>query len=405
MSWKDDLNNNPFKIVTGDGKEYRPLWINGEKSLEFNVAMYEFIDVEGALVDRKKPKSTQYPLVFYFQGDDNVTVAKNFETSARDNRAWEINHPFYGTIKGQPLRIGFDDSAYNITKITVDFWETIAYDYPNSKTSTRDTIVKKVDIVNVFGVSNYVSGAKPESADISTIKENNTDVAAKFDFMQTAETLVTYKNAVSKAAKGVDNIIASPGEMIENNQKLLMLPATYDKPVTDRINALKSAYFEIKSIINNRNDKYYFESQAATVLSGIAQAATDPQTDDYITRDQVSESTNLVLEVYNDYLTTVDDAQVDQYDVDNSWTPNGQLQTALYDLMTETVAGLYGLAFGAKQERIVETATETNLYLLTHKYMGLDVDDENLETFRTINNIQMNELFKIPKGRKIKYFV
>ncbi|PXX26289.1 hypothetical protein C7967_11551 [Thalassospira sp. 11-3] len=405
MSWKDSLKNNPFRIKTGDGKEYRPLWISGERTLEFNAAVYDFIDVSGSLVDRKKPKSTKYPLVFYFQGDDNVAQSKLFETSAKDNRAWEVNHPFYGTITGQPLAIAFDDSAFNITKITVDFWETITQDYPNTKTSARDTIIKKVGVLNALGVSNYTSGAKPESADIFKIKENNTDVAAKFNFMQTKDTLVSYKNAVSKAAKSVDNLIASPGDVIQNNQQLLLLPSTYDRPVKDRLNALKLAYMEIKSIITGKNDKYYFESQAATTLSGISQAATDPQETDYITRDQVSESTELILEVYNDYLETVDNAQVDQYDVDNSWSPNGQLQTALYDLVTETIAGLYGLAFGAKQERIVETATETNLFLLTHKYMGLDPDDENLETFRTINNIQMDELFKIAKGRKIKYFV
>ena len=104
-------------------------------------------------------------------------------------------------------------------------------------------------------------------------------------------------------------------------------------------------------------------------------------------------------------METVDNAQVSRYDTVNEWSPNVSLQQALYDLFTESIASLYQLAFGAKQERIVEVMEDSNLFLLTHRYMGLDVEDKNLELFRNINNIKNDELFKVKKGRKIKYFV
>tara|TARA_R110000822_G_scaffold123489_3_gene257903 strand:+ start:13362 stop:14579 length:1218 start_codon:yes stop_codon:yes gene_type:complete len=405
MSWEDKLKNTPFRITTGDGKVFTPLWVNGESSVDFNIKKYEFINVEGSMVERKTPQATNYPLTFYFQGADNVDKSKEFIKSANDKRAWEVNHPFYGTIIGQPTSLQRIDDSYNVTRFVVGFWETITEDYPKGNTSARDQVLKKVGIVNGLGITNYVSGAKPKSADIATIKENSKDVASKFDRLQTQDTYTTYKNVLATCVKSVDNIIASPGEVIDNNQKLLMLPSTYDIPVLKRINAIRAAYLELKAIIKGKNDKYYFESQAATAIAGISEAAVNPQEEDYVTRDQVNQSSAILLEVYNDYLETVDNAQVSRYDTVNEWSPNVSLQQALYDLFTESIASLYQLAFGAKQERIVEVMEDSNLFLLTHRYMGLDVEDKNLELFRNINNIKNDELFKVKKGRKIKYFV
>nr|WP_299067199.1 hypothetical protein [uncultured Allomuricauda sp.] len=405
MSWEDKLNNIKFTIITGDGKTYTPLWISGESSIEFNTKKYDFINVEKSFIDRKKAQSSKYPLTFYFQGEDNIEQATKFLKSAKDSRAWEVTHPFYGTIIGQPTTMSRGDNSYNVTRFSVDFWETLTEDYPSANISTKDVIKKKVDVVNVFGITNYTKGSSPSSADISVIKQNSNDVASKFNGLQTTDTSTTYKNKLSQAVKSVDSIIAKPGDVIQNNQDLLLLPSTYELPVVKRINALYLAYLEVRSVISGKNDKYYFESIAATAIAAIAQAAVNPLEDDYITRDQVNSSAELLLNTYTDYLNTVDEAQVDRYNIENEWAPNPQVQEGLYDLVTDTLANLYELAFGAKQERIVEVDYDTNLIVLVHRYMGLDEEDKNLETFRTINNIKNDEVFTIKKGRKIKYFV
>lgn len=405
MSWEDRLNNVKFTIVTGDGKRFTPLWVNGEESMEFNTKKYEFINQEKSLIDRKKVQSSNYPLTFYFQGDDNIEQAASFKNSAKDPRAWEVTHPFYGTIIGQPTSLGRIDDAYNVTKFVVNFWETLTDDYPNNRVSTKDVIQNKVSIVNTAGLVNYTKGASPTSADISTVKQNSNDIASKFNKLQTPETFTTYRNKLATTVRAADNIIAKPGDVIDNHQQLLLLPSTYDLPVLNRINAIYLAYLQIRTVITGRNDKYFFESQAATAIAAIAQASVNPLEDDYITREQVNINTDLLLSTYNDYLEVVDNAQVDRYDTENEWAPNPQVQEALYDLVTDTLSNLYQLAFGAKQERIVAVDYDSNLILLTHRYMGLDDEDKNMETFRTINNIKNDEVFNIKKGRKIKYFV
>lgn len=121
MDWKERVDNIKFSIETGDGKIFYPLYKGGEKGKEFNTSSFEFINVYGTLVDRKKPKSGVYPLVFWFQGADNIDQAAEFDISSDDPRPWTVTHPFYGTIKGHPINIKYDDSNLNITEVTIPF--------------------------------------------------------------------------------------------------------------------------------------------------------------------------------------------------------------------------------------------------------------------------------------------
>lgn len=405
MSWQDRLQNIDFKITTGDGKSFEPLWINGESSIEFNAKKYEFINVPGSRIDRKRPKGENFPLQFYFQGSDNIEQVANFIKSAKDPRPWKVQHPFYGNITGQPLKISRYDDNYNVTRIVVDFWETLTGDFPKSKVSSRDLIQSKVTDLKTAGVTSYVSGAAPSSRDILTIKENTKDVSAKFNRIQTTETSIEYRNTFATSIKLVDNLIAEPGKLIESNQKLVSLPATYDQPVATRINTLGIAFDELKSMLGTRNDKYYVESQGSTIIGSMSTAAMTPQADDYTTRSQVNAVAQKISTVYSDYLETMDNAQVDRYDVANAWSQNSTLQQILSEVVQDTLANLYQLAFESKQEMVVEVPAQTNLIVAAHKYMGLDATDENLERFRTINNIRNDELFRIHKGRQLKYFV
>ena len=88
MNWQDRLKNIQLIVITGDGKEYRPLWQNAVKNIKFNTEGFDFVGVEGTFVERKKGSGNQYPFVFYFQGDDkSETIYKwcrNFNRSKSD---------------------------------------------------------------------------------------------------------------------------------------------------------------------------------------------------------------------------------------------------------------------------------------------------------------------------------
>ena len=402
MSWKDKIENGIFKITTGDGKSYTPLWKQGDSSKDYNTAAFNFINLEGTLIDRKKPQSSKYPLTFWFQGEDNIEQAEAFLKSADDPRAWEVAHPLYGTINGQPLGIERNDVDMNVTKISVDFWESITVDYPDDEISVRDRIQSKALNVQALGIKSY-SNFQPETADIGTIKLVAAQTQGLFSKIA-GMNKVEYQNAYNEALNSADNLISKQAVAISKQQTLFALPSTFENSVARKLKAYNAALVLIPGLITSKNDKYLYETQGSTAIAGACQCAVTPLEGDYITRTQIEAAVDTIVEIYNEYLVNLDANHVSQYSIEKAWNPNAILQAQLNDLVIDAIGNLQVLAFEAKQERIIYTEKDTNLILLVHRYIGLDPEDKNLDNFRKINSIKNDELFLVPKGRKIKYF-
>jgi hypothetical protein len=41
MSWIENIKND-LQITTGDGKKYKPSWLNATKSIDYNISEFEF---------------------------------------------------------------------------------------------------------------------------------------------------------------------------------------------------------------------------------------------------------------------------------------------------------------------------------------------------------------------------
>jgi hypothetical protein len=403
MGWLEKLENIQFKITTGDGKSFTPLWRNSEKSKEFNISKYDFINVEGSFIDRKQPQSNLYPLTFYFQGEDNIEQCNAFEASADDKRLWTIEHPFYGIIKGQPTNLKRNDAAFNVTEVTVEFWESIDGDFPESEVSIEDEVRAKVTSVNELSASFLAENSTPDTGDINLIKDNVILSGSKFS--PDTDSFNDFQNSIDKAFNNSDNLVTDTKASFLDVQNVINLPAEFNTSVLSKINSYIDAYNVIKESIDNLFSKYNFESQGASILAGMCLSCTNPLDGDYVTRNDIETVNNLLVNLYEDYLETLDNNQVEIYDIENTWSPTVQIQSDLLDLVFFTSNSLFLLSFNARQERTVELTEDSNLIILTHKYMGLDSEDKNIETFKEINNIKNNELFKVRKGRTIKYFV
>lgn len=408
MSWKDKIENGVFSITTGDGKNYKPLLKVGSKSKEFNATVFEFIELEGSFVDRKKAKSGKYTFLFYFEGTDNIEQAEAFESSASDSRAWKVVHPFYGTINGQPLSIERNDSNLNITEITVDFWESITGKFPKRSISTIDELKSKGIVFQNSSSQIYASKVDLKPIDQSIVKQNVSNFSLRYDKLLDDVNYPEYQQELSKALQSVDEIITSPVGVIKDINTLIDLPSNFQKSIEQRTNLLNEIYKDLKETLNlgsNRNNKSYFEAIGGAVISSFAKAILSPLPNDYITRSQIQRVALNFISLYNDYLTTLDAAQIGITDVTNSFSIGFQGQSVLNSIFIQSISNLYTLAFDAKQERIVQVEKDTNLVLLTHKYIGLDNEDENINTFRKINNIKNKSLFIIKKDRQITYYI
>jgi len=409
MSWKDKIENTIFTIRTGDGKLWYPDFPQGsESTTDFNAAVFDFINKEGSLVVRKKAKADKYPLLFVFQGEDNIDQSNAFLLSAKDSRAWVVHHPYYGDITGQPLSIFRDSSAMNITRISVDFLETITSNSPKQSVSFQDNIASKAEEFHVISSEEYGNKVALTPADVNTVKESSNAITAFIDKTVTNEKYNEYQLAKNRAVSKLNDLILYPTDGIYALQTVIMEPALFNIGMEYRFNLFKSVF---RSLINTvtlkpvRNNKLYFEAAAGSVIAAMALALTAPQIGDFDTRIQVNEYNSILRDTFNEYRGTLDSLYTKDVKPSNSYAASAVNQESLQSLVGETINGLVEVAFNAKQERIVTTDKDEHLIVLVHRYLGLDKEDKNIDSFRKINNIRNKFLFLIPKGTTIRYYV
>lgn len=403
MSYYDTLENTAFSIETGESSLFLPLWKGGTKDVEYNTSMFDFINVTGTLVDRKKPRSPFFNLVFYFQGETYLDEAKRFEVAASDPRPWIIEHPIYGSIKGQPLSFKRNDDNINIVEFSIPFWESIEADYPFTNYSIKDnTREKKLQVYAMASLS-YTTNNPIASADIPKIKISLSDMSGSMKSMQDNTTYSEFQNQLNKALKAVDNLLAGPINAIQQVQAFLDLPSTYAQVLEARIASYEAIYTRLESTISSVADKKYFEAISASLIASYSVVLVTPQNGDYILVSDVFKASQQLASLYSKYLAKLDTLKVSIYDVNNSFNPDASVQSELSSLVMYTISNLYKLSFEAKREKIILVDKDTNPILLVHRYIGLDATDENLVNFITTNDIKLRELFLIKKGREVRF--
>lgn len=389
MSWKDNIENIEFTIVTGDNEIFKPLYASSSQDLEFNISEFNFIELEGTLVTRKKVKSQKIPLNITFQGDDHIDISEKFLQSSKDPRYWTVTHPIIGEVYGHPASISKVNDDLNTVVFSIDFWETIR---PGEVLSSKVYPLELIESKNIelieFGSLNLIPDQKPE------FKSLVSKIESRYDTLINATNIDQFKGLLSGAMSGIDDLLKEPQKAIRNISQLIQFPAYIEGILKNRVKLIQAILNDIKEIFPDNNLNYSIFGGA--VVSGIAQIILKPSENDFITRNDVQVQFNNLADVYDNFLNDIDN---------NNFQQDFQEAITLNEIIINTLYYLYDVSFDAKQERYDIVESDTNLILLTHKYMGLDKEDKNLNTFREINGIKNKNLFIVKKGRKITYLV
>lgn len=409
MSWRDNVESIIFTIRTGDGQLYTPdLPINYETSKEFETATFKFINLPGGLIARKQPGPRKFPLVFFFQGEDNIDQANAFDISANDPRAWTVRHPQYGDITGQPISIARDDTKLNATQITVDFWESITTSQPVAIIAPAAAITITVGILNTVSPVDYSAVVNLSAADQSIITDNVNSINALINKNLPAANYTDYQQLAGTMLMSVDNVLQDSEDAIASINNSIIETASFDASISARITLLSAIYEAISSTLNindTANTKSFFEAVAGITIAALSNAILLPGIGNYVTRLQVNTAGAALAAMYANYLSVINAAYIQIGNPGNSYSAAFNTQNTLQNVVLQALGSLMTLAFNAKIERTIITDKPEQLIVLVHKYMSLDPDDANIETFRTINDLKNNYLFLIPAGTLIKYYV
>jgi hypothetical protein len=408
MSWIENANSE-YIIITGDSKQYRPLWRLANKSVEYNVTEFEFSEVAGTLVDRRLPKGRKIPLDIYFQGDDCIEVGNAFEESAKDSRAWTLIHPYFGTLIVQPISLNFDFSTYNVCSISGDLIETITDDNPKSNINQIDTILEQKELTDeAFNQSLSTEITDINSPEKNTLKFNlqkNYTEGLKIVSLEESE---TYFNSFKTAQSAVDTLTIEPLQSLRSISSFINAPINFSNNVQSRVDMYKSQFDILNatlSTITTPLKKRIFENQLSGLVSSICVASITNRSNSYQSRLQVIQVINFILTMYNGLIISLDTLQTLRGDNKDSYIPDANSLINLSQLVNFTISNLFIIALSSKQERSILLENDSNAILLTHRFYGLDNEDLNLIYFMETNNIGINELLNIGKGRRLVYYI
>jgi hypothetical protein len=409
MSWLEKIKTDLI-IKTGDGRPFKPLWINAQKSKEYNIAEFEFPNVSGTLVKRSKPKGRRYPIEIYFQGENHLDQSEAFETSADDPRPWIITHPFYGSITVQPIGLAFDNSEYNTTKITGTIVETITDENPRPVTSAVDKITEDFENTNSELSASYANSVIPDTTDKQNLTANNL-LLYEMGKKSISDSIASeeYFNLFNTANTAITNATTEPLAAINAAQAVITAPSLFSQSVQSRLSLLSDQFEKLNesvSTITERSLKLLFENQAGSIISAMALSASTPLNDsDYGNRQNVIDVIEILIDNYDSYLVGLDALQTANGGSPTSYIPSATALNNLSNLINFTISNLFNIALNSKQERKIYLEADSNPILLTHRFYGLDNEDVNLEKLISDNSLSLEEILQIKKGRPISYYV
>ena len=408
MSWIDRIEAD-LVIRTGNYKEFRPNWKDATRVVDFNVSEFNFPNLDGTLVARGRPRGTKYDVRFFFQGDDHLDIAEEFRIAANDPRPWTLIHPFYGAIVVQPLSLTFDNTNLNVSEVSGTVVETITDDAPKTSINPVDKIRADSSTTLTTFANYFAVDVKPGVVEINQMAKVNASVysegAKRIKLTENAE---EYFNLFNKANAAVLNATIEPLAAITAMQAVITYPALLVDSIKNRMSMLQVQFdqlrVQLENIVNPPSKRIY-ENNAASIITTMSVASANPQPGDYANRKEVYAVVQQILANNNTYLTDLDAMQTNNGGTSSSYIPDSDSLYSLNALVNFTISNLFSIALDSKQERSIITEEDTNLILLAHRFYGIDETDDDLDTLMQNNDIGLNEMLAVKKGRKILYYV
>lgn len=406
MSWIEKIKND-ILITCGDGVSYQPSWLNATKQLEWNVAMFEFPELDGTLVKKSKKLGTKYNLELYFQGDDHLDKSFAFEASANDPRPWTIIHPFYGILIVQAPSFTVDNTGLNISKWNGTVIETIVEDGLRTTVNPVDEISIQKNILDET-FSNALL-LPPRVSDVNDMLETN---KRNYNFtvpiIKLPAEVESYFNLFNKANGAVNTATASPLLAMRTMIAMISAPALFVIGVTQRLDLLNRQFESLRQNISglvNPSSKQIYQNLGGSIISTMCLATSLPLEGDFSNNYRSTQTINNILKTYNQYLIDLDLLQTLNGGNINSFIPNANGLIGLSQLVNLTISNIFTISFLSKIERFIITEYDTNIIVLAHRFYGLDADDFNINELIVNNQLGLNSLLQIKKGTKIIYYI
>ena len=303
----------------------------------------------------------------------------------------------------------YDSTGINITRVTGEFIETILDTFPQVSLNPKEFINIKAS--STIEKSNVNTSNKLE-VDSKLKKLLNKLTNLIYDANNTItniqEEAGEYMNIFNNALAQIETIQSNLDSAIRTISNVVYYPSRFVASLKLKLEGFQESFNKLEEIFKqpiNTNNKNTYEFFGTAIISSAVSTIAVSEESDFETTKDVINTIDIILTLQNSFITKLDDLQNDTIGDEDAYIPDYDSLNEMNILVNFAIANLLDIATKSKQERTFYLEEDSNALLLTHRLYGLDEDDENLVKFMNQNNIILNEIIQIKKGRKIVYFV
>ncbi len=439
MSWIDRLKEAALTSPSGIRRIFN--FENVRVSVNKRDSVREFPEYNGAFVQNFGIGVTSYPLLCIFWGDNHDDEADGFLNMLSEAGLFILEHPLYGRFEnivplGPITRRDDLKTAANQSIFEVNFVQSSAFTFPGSRTSEGDAIESDLENFgiaqeNEFGEGIEIASSREQVSLIDSVKAKVGAVVRQLSAIAATvqEIENEFNDAVDFIESNINSLVGTPIQLARQIINLVQLPARAGA----RISATLSAYSNLlTATISDANglfsptagnsiDNQFFNSElfARASYSAMLQSAkstgdstgelSGESLEDFLAVESSEQqpfstqseiiSTVEFLAGENQRLTAWSEANRAALDLLDTGESSSYLTSA-----SQGVAGfLIGVSFSARQERIMVLTERRNLIELCAELYG--VLDSAFDFLILSNDLSGDEIYELPVGRRIRYYV
>lgn len=439
MTWRDRQKQAAFTSPSGVRSEFD--YENVRVNVNKRDSIREPADFDGAFVQNFGIGATSYPTPCIFWGDDHDLQADIFLKSLVEAGGGMLEHPLYGRIEnafafGPVSRRDDLKTAANQSVFDVNFVQSARFQFPGSVIAVEDEIGSAIADFESAQGSAYESDIKIATAreKISMIDSVNAKVAdVQRSMSKVAATVDEVENEFNDGVSFINNNISSlvgdPLKLAGDVIDLIKSPAL----AASQISATLSAYGNLLSAVTvdanglysptvgNSVDNQFFNSELfsrAAFASMLAATNAVASATREISGQSLEDFISLEPQEQRPFSTQTEIIQTveflsGQFSGQNAWgeanreslglLDTGEAYAPLERAWSLTAGFLIRLSFSARQERVLVLGEPRNFVDLCGELYG--VLDASFDFFILTNDLTGDEIYELPRGRRIRYYV
>lgn len=353
----------------------------------------------------------EYPVDFYFYGDDYTSEADAFFEALRQRGTAQLKHPRWGDLYVLPLTYSQSENFVEgmaVSQVSVKFiklkdWVHGFTGFPISIVGDVASLIRDIEIEvkqysavikDIFSgatLANIERSKQAMSASLTSIRKHLIPIAA--DDATIAEKL---EKSIANLERNLDTIIDEPLDLLQTFIDICRLPARVDSLVKTKIRAYNNIYTDLSetSIASGPEG-----SMVAMILSGVLVGAAESTTEGTIkTRVDVADALTQFSTLSEGFFQSASES-LQSYDSD--FTLDHDTLETLYSISARAKSILQVKAFDIALEKVVILEkTTTLLNFVKEVYGNLDFLDE----FIDLNEPVEEEFFILSPDRELRYF-